>query len=85
MKRILMILMAALPLSLGTAVAHADTIGGIGGLGGLGGWLTPHALVSGTVVSVDPTAGTFVADASVVSLPGLIGGTGGSASEQVTI
>jgi hypothetical protein len=69
MKRVLITLMAAVPLSLGAAVAHADTPGTGGGDGGSGSSQTPVVAVSGTIVSVNAVAGTFVADAAVVTEP----------------
>jgi hypothetical protein len=69
MKRVLITLMAAVPLSLGAAVAYADNPGTGGGDGGSGSSQTPVVAVSGTIVSVNAAAGTFVANAAVVTEP----------------
>jgi hypothetical protein len=78
-------LLAALTLTLGTAVANAEASGLPGSFGG--GTQSSQALVVGTVVSVDPGTNSFVADAYVVQPPslgslggilgGLFGGGGG--------
>jgi hypothetical protein len=60
MRRAIGGLIAALPLALGVAVAHAD--GGSWGDGGQGQNGVP---VIGTVVQTDPAAGTFTANAFV--------------------
>jgi hypothetical protein len=62
MKRILISVIAALPLAIGPAVANAHGDGA-----GNGGLTTPVASVAGTVVSSDATDGTFVADAVVLT------------------
>jgi hypothetical protein len=82
-KRIVMMLVAALSLSLGTAVAGADFPGpGAPGFAPF----SPHALVQGTIVSVDATGGTFVANASVVGMDPWDDSTGTPAAPtQVTI
>jgi hypothetical protein len=60
MRRAIGGLIAVLPLALGVAVAHADQGGGDGGSQGVSG-----IPVIGTVVSTDPTTGTFTANAYV--------------------
>jgi len=73
MRRAVLALVLALPLALGTATASAHN-------GGPGGWgrgpSGPRAAVAGTVVSVNATAGTFVADAYVLSPPTFMGSPG---------
>ena len=66
MRRAVIALVLALPLTLGTAAASAHNGGSWGWGHGPSG---PRAAVAGTVVSVDATAGTFVADAYVVTPP----------------
>ena len=62
MKRILISVIAALPLAIGPAVASAHD-----NRPGNGGSLTPIVSVAGTVVSTDAANGTFVADAFVLA------------------
>ena len=66
MRRAVIALVLALPLTLGTAAASAHNGGSWGWGHGPSG---PRAAVAGTVVSVDATAGTIVADAYVVTPP----------------
>jgi len=95
MRRALLALIAAVPLFLGTtATAGANIIpGGYGLLPGGGSLLnitqllSPKAAVTGTVVSTDPTDGTFVANASVLNPFQFLGGFGlgfGSSSTPTT-
>jgi hypothetical protein len=72
MRRAVIALVLALPLTLGTAVATAHDGGGGWGHGPFG----QRAAIAGTVVSVDPTAGTFVANAYVLTPPTFIGDRG---------
>jgi hypothetical protein len=65
MRRVVIALILALPLTLGTATAGAHYGRGDWGNGPSG----PRAAVAGTVVSVDPAAGTIVADAYVLTPP----------------
>jgi hypothetical protein len=78
MKRVLIALLTALPLTVGVASAQAATprFPGFPGGPGSGSTTTQQAAVTGTVVSVDATAGTFVANAYVLTPPSM--GTGGS-------
>jgi hypothetical protein len=85
MKRVLIALLTTLPLAVGVAGAQAASTGFPGFPGGMGGTGTgtSQAAVGGTVVSTDPSAGTFVANAYVLTPPsmgtgGSTGGTGGS-------
>jgi hypothetical protein len=66
MRRAVISLVLALPLTLGTAAASAHNGGGGGWGNGPSG---PRAAVAGTIVSVDPTTGTFVANAYVITRP----------------
>lgn len=66
MRRAVIAWVLALPLTLGTAAASAHNGGGGGWGNGPSG---PRAAVAGTIVSVDPTAGTFVANAYVLTPP----------------
>jgi hypothetical protein len=70
MRRAVIALVLALPFTLGTAAAGAHNRGP-------GGWgrgpSGTRAAVAGTVVSVDATAGTFVADAYVLTPPTFTG------------
>ena len=66
MRRAVIALVLALPLTLGTAAASAHNGGSWGWGHGPSG---PRAAVAGTVVSVNATAGTIVADAYVVTPP----------------
>jgi hypothetical protein len=70
MKRILILMIAALPLAIGPAVASAH-----GDRAKNGGLPTPIASIAGTVVSANAADGTFVADASV-RIPGFSTGRG---------
>jgi hypothetical protein len=74
MKRVLIALMTTLPLVLGVSAAQAY---GTGYTGGTGTW-TPQVMVAGSVVSVDASAGTFVANAYVLTPPSMGIGTGGT-------
>jgi hypothetical protein len=75
MRRAVIALVAALPLTLGTAAASAHN-------GGHWGWgrgpSGQRAAVAGTVVSVNAAAGTFVADAYVLTPPTFTGHFGPS-------
>jgi hypothetical protein len=97
MRRHLIGLLAALPLALAPAAAGAHSPGG--GESGTGTLSGPVAGIVGTVVSVDATNGTLVANASVVShlgdagehltvsnLPGLggLGAPGHHSGDSVT-
>ena len=64
MKKLLIMLVAALPLALGTAAANADGGGPGDGAGG------PVVPVVGTVVSTDAASGSFVANAFVAPSQG---------------
>src|SRR5947209_19470071 len=64
MKRVLLSMLAVLPLAIAPASALAHDSGESGPGGGSG---APVALVAGTVVSVDAANGTFVGNAFVVS------------------
>jgi hypothetical protein len=66
MRRAVIALVLALPLTLGTTAASAHNRGSWGWGHGPSG---PRAAVAGTVVSVNATAGTIVADAYVVTPP----------------
>jgi hypothetical protein len=70
MRRAVLALVLALPLTIGTATASAH-YGGPGGWGG--GPSGPRAAVAGTVVSVNAAAGTFVANAYVLTPPSFTG------------
>jgi hypothetical protein len=70
MRRAVIALVLALPLTLGTAAASAHNGGSWGWGHGPSG---PRAAVAGTVVSVNATAGTIVADAYVLTPPTFIG------------
>ncbi len=70
MRRAVIALVLALPLTLGTSSARAHHGGGGGWGSGPSG---PRAAVAGTVVSVDATAGTFVANAYVLTPPTFTG------------
>ncbi len=70
MRRAVIALLLALPLTLGTAAASAHDRGPGGWGGGSSGM---RAAVAGTVVSVNATAGTFVADAYVLTPPTFTG------------
>jgi hypothetical protein len=61
MKRVLIALITALPLAVGVTAAQAD--------GGIAGGLANEAAVAGTVVQVDASTGTFLANASVLTPP----------------
>jgi hypothetical protein len=69
MRRLLISLAAVLPLA-GAAAVQADSFGG----GSASGTQTNQVMVVGTIESVDPANGTFVADAFVV--PQFDGGRG---------
>jgi hypothetical protein len=77
MRRAVAGLIAALPLALGVAVAHADQGGPWSG----GGGMTMGVPVIGTVVTTDPSAGTFTANAFVPTF-GQGGGNSGSGTSQ---
>jgi hypothetical protein len=70
MKRVLISATAALSLTLGAAVANADLRPGL-----FAPRLGPPTAVTGTVVSVNPGSGQFVADANVVGASSQTGGT----------
>jgi hypothetical protein len=72
MKRVLIALVTALPLAVGGAGAQAATPA-FTGLPGVEGTGTPRVAVAGTVVSVNAAAGSFLANAYVLTPP-----TGGS-------
>ncbi|HEV3055324.1 MAG TPA: hypothetical protein VGX45_11765, partial [Solirubrobacteraceae bacterium] len=77
MRRAVAGLIAALPLALGVAVAHADQGGPWSGGGGL-----PMGVpVLGTVVTTDASAGTFTANAFVPTF-GMGDGNSGSGTGQ---
>jgi hypothetical protein len=63
MKRVLLSMLAVVPLAVAPASALAHDSGESGPSGGSG---APVALVAGTIVSVDATNGTFVGNAFVV-------------------
>jgi hypothetical protein len=74
MRRAVIALLLALPLALGTATASAHNHGPRGRPGGWGsGPMGQRAAVAGTVVSVNATAGTFTADAYVLTPPSFTG------------
>ena len=88
MKRVLIALVTALPLAVGVASAQAAPTG-FPGFPGFGAGMTQQEAVVGTVVSVDPSAGTFVANATMLTPPSFgsgfpgfpfpgFGGTGGT-------
>jgi hypothetical protein len=77
MRRVLIAVLAALPLSIGVAATGAHGTGD--GTGGGGGG-TAHAVVAGTIVSVDPSTGTFVANAYLHGGDGGGGNGGGNDS-----
>jgi hypothetical protein len=80
MTRVLIALITTLPLALGVATAQASTQhfpGLSGGTGGTGGTWVQQAAVAGTVVSTDPTTGTVVANAYVLTPPTTTGTGGG--------
>jgi hypothetical protein len=73
MKRVLIALLAVLPLAVGVAGAQADGLPDWPG----GGGASSQVAVAGTVVSVNAGAGSFVADAYVQTPPSMPGsGTG---------
>jgi hypothetical protein len=72
MRRAVIAVIAALSLTLGAAVASAHHNHGAGWGGGFQGSRTA---VAGTVVSVNSTNGTFVADAYVLTRPSFTGAT----------
>jgi hypothetical protein len=74
MKRLLIALVTTLPLAFGVAAAQATTPG-FPGFPGTGGTGTQQAMVAGTVVSVDAGAGTFVANAYVLTPPSMGSGS----------
>jgi len=77
MKRVLAALLTAIPLAVGVASAQAAPTGFPGFPGGpTTGTGTTEEAVVGTVVSNDPTDGTFVANAYLLTPPSI--GTGGS-------
>lgn len=73
MRRAVIALIAAVPLTLGTAVAsaHHDPGGGWGG-----GGQASRAAVAGTIVSVNTANDTFVANAYVLTRPSFTGSPG---------
>ena len=74
MRRAFIALVLALPLALGTATAGAHDRGPGGRPGGWGsGPMGQRAAVAGTVVSVSATAGTFTANAYVLTPPSFTG------------
>jgi hypothetical protein len=80
MRRALIGVLAALPFALGAGIAQADGSGDWGG-GGSGTSSGQVVAVAGTVVSVNPSAGTFVANAFVPTGEGDgFGDTAGSGS-----
>lgn len=66
MRRALIALLAVLSLSLGAAVAQAHQSGGAWGPGGSGPAFTPTVAVAGTIVSVDTSSNSFVANAVLI-------------------
>jgi hypothetical protein len=81
MKRVLIAFLTACPLAVGVAAAQAAPTGFPGFPGGIPttgttGTGTSQEAVVGTVVSSDPTDGTFVANAYLLTPPSM--GTGGS-------
>jgi hypothetical protein len=67
MRRALIALVAVLSLSLGAAVAQAQQTRTAWGEGGMQPSATPTVAVAGTVVSVNASANSFVANAALVS------------------
>lgn len=75
MRRVLIAVLAALPLTFGVAAAGAHGTGD-----GTGGGGASRVVLAGTIVSVDAGSGTFVANAYVHSGDG--GGNGGGGNDS---
>jgi hypothetical protein len=66
MRRALIALVVGLSLSLGAAVAQGHQFRGAWGPGDSGSGFTPKVAVAGTIVSVDPSSNSFVANAVLI-------------------